>query len=416
LPLNESCAPRDASCLVGESLVEQVENDLAPWYELWRDLCGAYAAGLLAALTPLWTRCRERGLVRLPHLVAEAERSGIPLSRSAGIGVPPGLEARIQRAWSEQLGERSDVAEVELTAGDFGFLRGRMPLRRLRGFDWPAPDVQLAAESEAAIAEGRWQLVLGEIHRGMSLWHNCFFHWCPDAAALTADYRACGMPPVLEYAASGEFDGPVHTLGMAPFRLPGWTFTGPLEVAGAARRRAAEIVVELGDDDLIATDTDGGRLGSLIDNWLVPRSVHRLELVGIAAHSPRLRSGRVVVQRRSWRVDCEAAVRSGPRTTAPQTMLALRALRRRLGMPEELFVKPMLPIQGTDHPDAKPMFVDLRSPFLVELLAATMKRYRDVRFVEMLPSTEQCWLAGPGGRYSCELRMMTRPPSDRDER
>jgi hypothetical protein len=409
LPITEDCSREVERCEIGAPVLEQLEGDLAPWYELWRDLCGAYAAGLLRALQPVWRSCADRGVVRLAAFIAAVERAGIPLSRSGGIGAPRSLEAELQRAWHEQLGDRVGLPDVTLTPDDLGFVRRRFEVRRIRGFDWPAPDIQIAAAGADALAEGRWQLVVGELHPFHSPWHNGIVHACPDPQAMVADYMACGLPPVLEYARTSHYDGSVHTLVRAPAYLPIWTFTGPLAMDGVPRIRAAEVEVHLEDDDLVARDASGKMLGSFVDNWLVALSTHRLELLGTGAHTPRLCVGRVVVQRRTWVVDTSAEFPGRAPDRGLEAMCALRALRIRLGMPEQVFVRPLFQFRDSHHPDMKPLFVDFRNPLLVDLLASRIARYRLLRLAEALPSTDQFWLRDERGHYSCELRFWTRP-------
>jgi hypothetical protein len=62
--------------------------------------------------------------------------------------------------------------------------------------------------------------------------------------------------------------------------------------------------------------------------------------------------------------------------------------------------------------EAKPVYVDFQSPALVRNLhrmlgrATTASPDVAVRFTEMLPSPEQCWLEQGGHRYTSELRLV----------
>ena len=229
-------------------------------------------------------------------------------------------------------------------------------------------------------------------------------------ALREAQYRLkLRLRPALEYATSGLYDGTVHTFGQAPRYLPGWTFTRALPVEGQRSIRGAEVTLHLEGDDLVGRDPRGVLLGSMIDNWLVALSTHRLELLGVGDRSPRLRLGRVIVQRRTWLVEPDAAFRTALEGEGVEPMAALRSLRRQHGIPEEVFVRPLLPVRLTHHKDAKPIFVDFRSPLLLQGVVNLLRRYRQLRIVEALPRTEDCWLHDASGHYSCELRMLAIP-------
>lgn len=232
--------------------------------------------------------------------------------------------------------------------------------------------------------------------------------WCPDPAAL-ARFQAAGAGPVLEYAHSGLFDSTVHTFTRAAEFLKHWTFSGGLRAKGHPEIRSALVTVDCLDGRLTARGPDGQVLGSLLDHWLIAMGTHRLELVGTGPHSPRLRLGRVVVQRRSWRIQPEDSMRPDFETLGLSKLIAVHRLQKQFALPREVFVRPLMAVQRTHHKDGKPIFCDFRNPLLVEMLADLLARYRSVRVTEMMPSTDECWLADAEGRYAFELRLAVRP-------
>src|SRR4029434_10201754 len=125
--------------------------------------------------------------------------------KCGGVGLAPELYGEVQRAWAEQIGSRADEREVELTAEDLTFVRRRFHFQRMKAFDNPAPDFQIVAADEMALREGRWQLVLGEIHPDLSIWEHCFMAWCPDAEGLAREYREAGHAPAVMFGPTGEF-------------------------------------------------------------------------------------------------------------------------------------------------------------------------------------------------------------------
>ncbi|RGD55438.1 hypothetical protein DR950_39385 [Kitasatospora xanthocidica] len=119
------------------------------------------------------------------------------------------------------------------------------------------------------------------------------------------------------------------------------------------------------------------------------------------AHLPRIRYGRVVLQRELWRIPPSALRGWSPGVhraagDAPEFAAACR-LRAELGLPRYGFAK----IPG----EPKPVFVDWTSPLLVrQLFRLARKAEASVEFSEMLPGPDQLWLEADGGRRTSELR------------
>src|SRR5439155_13734218 len=113
---------------------------------------------------------------------------------------------------------------------------------------------------------------------------------------------------------------------------------------------------------------------------------------------PRFRLGRVVAFRRRW-VFAPAA---WPATSALGALNAGRTIafarwRARHGLPRHVFAH--------THAAPKPFYVDLESPWLIELLS---RRPADspatrLEITEMLPAPEEIWIADGRGRYASEF-------------
>src|SRR5690348_3804206 len=89
----------------------------------------------------------------------------------------------------------------------------------------------------------------------------------------------------------------------------------------------------------------------------------------------------------------------------PRDARDLAAFARDRGMPRRLFAKSPL--------ERKPMYLDVESPALARVLcrhvrqAAAHAPGATIRFTEMLPTPEQCWLSdAEGNRYVSELRLV----------
>jgi hypothetical protein len=410
MPLSEDCRRRTSPLVLGGSLVEQATERLESFYALWRDLAGLFAQRASGSLRAVHQSFGLRR-VPLPAFLAACASKGVRYLVYSGCGMNPELDAEIQGAWAEQLGDRAARAQVDLTEADLGFIRARFGPPPMKAFDSPAPDFQIIAQSEESLRRGDFQLLLAEIHSADSIWEQCFLVFCPDVPGLVEDYRAGRHGPAL--MVGGAWSGIVHVLNRAPELTGGWTSAGAVWAEGVRHLRSAEVAVEITEDDLLAVDGEGHVLGSLLYHWPMAFNTHRLELLGTGGHSPRLRVGGVVVQRESWLVECDAALDAAVKRVGPQALLALRRLRRRLGLPEEVFVRPVLPSRLAQHKDAKPVFIDFRNPFLLEILASTFRAYRRVRVTEALPATSDLWLRDADGRYSCELRTLAVPRSER---
>jgi hypothetical protein len=402
LPVSEDCRRAARTLVLGGPFVEQATADLAPWYELWRDLAGLYASRIGETLRPIRDSLGA-GPVTLAAFFDACREARADLWKHGGTGMAPEIYDQVQEAWQAQLGPRMDQREVALTADDLSFLRRRFAFERMRAFDNPAPDLQIVASSADAIAAGDWQLLVGEIHPDLSVWEHCFLLWCPDVETLAREYRERGHAPALLYGPTDELG--VHILCRA-HEWGDWTLVRPLSAPGVAAAAATDLLVQ---GDLSVRHRDGRQAGSLLDSWRVSANTHRFELLGTGEHAPRLRVGRAIVQRESWRLRPDDTLRRSVDQVGPEALIALRRLRAQRGWPEEVFVRPELPLRLTYYKDGKPICVDFRNPLLLEVFAGWVRKYLRLRVSEMLPRSSQCWLADSQGHYACELRMVAMP-------
>ena len=111
-------------------------------------------------------------------------------------------------------------------------------------------------------------------------------------------------------------------------------------------------------------------------------------------HASRLVVGKAVLRRESWSV---------PGSQVPAGAEDLPAWARDRGMPRRVFIK--TPIER------KPFYLDFESPVVRRIAKRHIRQSaaerEPVRFTEMLPRPEECWLADPEGRrYTSELRLV----------
>jgi hypothetical protein len=277
-----------------------------------------------------------------------------------------------------------------------------------------SPDVHVCAADAAALRRGDFFLVLGEMHAAWATFDTGVFTTAhPDPSrlreALAADLGYHKIRPLYPVDWPRYTGRIAHTLDHPTDRQLGFT-TAP----GADRARllpVTAVTVSDGDGGLVARAPDG-RTWPLIEVFAALVAMHAADafkLVTATAHTPRITVDRLVVARETWRA---TVAETGMTDVAgePATFLAGRALRRRLGLPERVFVK-----LGTE---TKPFFADLTSPLYVSVLATMLRRAREqggpdvpVVFTELLPGPEHAWLTDASGhRYFSELRLQVRDP------
>jgi hypothetical protein len=259
-------------------------------------------------------------------------------------------------------------------------------------------DLQIAARDEQAIRDGDYLAVVGDSHPGANpLCQGLFAHRHPAPERFRALYR--------------------REVGAAqPFLLPPW---------GAGMNAEARGVPVLGDDaihiamspesaapnghrtwqphelwvessgDLV--DASGELRVPLADVFSTPifvSGVRSWDPLPGGEHSSRIVVDKAVLRRESWSA-------SGSHVPAGADHLAAWARDR--GMPRRVFVKTPL--------ERKPFYLDVDSPVLCGIAARHIRQAAEarepVRFTEMLPGPEDCWLADPEGRrYTSELRLV----------
>ncbi|MGW5670827.1 thioesterase domain-containing protein [Micromonospora sp. NPDC003776] len=272
-----------------------------------------------------------------------------------------------------------------------------------------SPDLQICAPDEDALRRGEYTVVLGELHAAWSTF---------DCAVFTPSH-----PDVERLRAALAADlGERRVRLLFPTDWPRRTSRTADTLAGPSDRYLAfqpapggdpdrvlptvDLTITDEDDQLVATASDGQRwpLTEIFAELLSAHAVDGFKLVASAPYTPRITLDNLVVARQTWRTtvgESGLAAITGER----DRFLAVRAWRRRLGLPEQVYVK-----LGTE---TKPCFVDLGSPAFANMLCAMVRAGRvdggdGVSLVvsEMLPTPDQAWVPdGSGRRYFSELRL-----------
>ncbi|MET8833281.1 thioesterase domain-containing protein [Micromonospora sp. NPDC004540] len=272
-----------------------------------------------------------------------------------------------------------------------------------------SPDLQICATDAAALARGEYTVVLGELHAAWSSF---------DCAVFTPSH-----PEVERLRAALAADmGERRVRLLFPSEWPRRTSRTSESLTGPTDRHLAfqdapggdparvlptvDLTVTEVDGRLVATASDGQRwpLSEVFAELFSAHAVDGFKLVAAAPYTPRITLDRLVVARQTWRTtvgDSGLALATGER----QRFLAVRDWRRRLGLPEQVYVK-----LGTE---TKPCFVDLASPAFANMFCALVRAARvdggdgvSLTVSEMLPTTDQAWVPdGAGRRYFSELRL-----------
>lgn len=304
-----------------------------------------------------------------------------------------GEAAELQRRWSILLTDLDPATVGARAAAAFADSSPAWPTSV-----YQSADVQIAAPSQAAIDVGDYLCVVGDFHPGANpLGQGLFATRHPDRArfldAITSD---AGRLPFLI---------PPRDVGRLTTRImPAVTRPGDMHVAatpgacmpdGYRTVQARDLIVDSGS----VTTPDGSwhaPLTHLLWHPMLVAGVQTFQPFPVDGHGPRITFGRTVWRRETWDV---------PAADAPMSPGAVTEWARELGLPRRVFALSPLEI--------KPVYVDFESPVLARILCRQVRRAasdapgQPIRFTEMLPGPEDCWLQDERGRrYTSELRLV----------
>ncbi|MFF5177242.1 lantibiotic dehydratase [Micromonospora sp. NPDC000316] len=273
-----------------------------------------------------------------------------------------------------------------------------------------SPDVMVIAGSTDAVARGEFQVVVGDAHATEeNLSHGMF------SPHLHHHRPAYAERIVRGYQGLAEADEVVvdvtQTHRNATFvrsELPCPDLEALDRSPGRDREvlRFHDLVVVPGDRGLRLQHQPTGRYLRMMapplawcrlpvnpmDIFAFPSRVTALAAAPGRGHIPRLVTGRVVLQRETWRLPIED-LRGTDLNTG---FLTTQRTRRRLELPQHVYVK----IPG----QPKPVYCDLDSPILVRSLVGLLPPTGEIEVSEMLPGPDDLWLTTPEGRHTSEVR------------
>ena len=411
-PIIENCF-QGGEVTLGEESVDAMVADAWPWFELFRDSISFASARVFERMHALVKAApRGKGALRYSTLCRIARQHGPGIDDDA-LSMVVGSEtfADIKRELGEELAQRADAPEWQLSADDCAFLRRRhrFPICDLA---IPSADLQVAAASLEDAEAGHVDWLVAELHAAPALLQQASYWCCPDKPALHAAIaRAVGGRAFCVRDPGNA--SPVHVNGepmMAAMPRPTYVGTARPKLGWATVRPAdAEVIVDEDRCDLRLRAPSGEDLGSIIASPSLIVALHPFFPFERAPHAPRLRVGKVIVQRRSWHVESAALGEPRPAGVSAAFVRGLERERAERGIPRHVFVRPpqgALRNRGalTRDKDNKPLYLDLESVVFLEILERRLRKYGTLVVTEMLPAPHELLWQTPEGRYTFELR------------
>ncbi|MEU8180097.1 lantibiotic dehydratase [Micromonospora sp. NPDC049044] len=400
LPLgmrDDLAAPLDLVLTSARWMVDRVATRyLAILGDIHRTMArGADRVGLAAVCYEFWPRCAAD--------VVEQEMA-------------PDM-AELRRHWAEIIAVPDGVSRHRAAAVDIAAaVRQRFaapPAQWLSG-RFHCPDVMIAASDVEAVSRGEYEWVLGELHSGQnSLNQGVFMLSHPDPARARAmatedARRVPGLVPIFPASwpmVSGRSYPPPY-LASDAYEYLRFAAEPPRDGVPAGVPISALSLVRDRHDDLWVEAEDGRFWHPLavLGDFLLDGVGQLFHPFAAAAHRPRIAIDRLVVSREQWTVPVAEVSWAGLRDEADR----YRAVRRwadALGLPRYVFVR----VAG----QAKPYYVDLTSPLLISMIAASVRAAARtapdsaVTVTEMYPGPDEVWLPSgdAGERCTSELRI-----------
>jgi hypothetical protein len=417
-PIGEECF-RECHFSISEDLINEVAIEAAPWIDLWRDNYAFVASRVAAGLRGLIEQApRQNGVLPLSAFLRHCAQAQLPLTGPGMIVFAHNAFREVKAAFAENVGQHANESEYELSVADCHFVRREFEYENFDEYTYPSADLQLGSESLGAVTRGEYQWVLAELHPPVALLHHGFFWSCPDREALVAALAKTvdGKPNfhfgffAADFTATTTvrlFDGlPDCTNFVAVQRgNPQWRVIPPAEV---------EVFVnEQNGDVRLRTRATREDLGSFARAWTIPLGFHPFNF-SLGAHTPRLRCGKIVVQREAWTVDLEELGAGDFTGISRDLVTAVERLRATRQLPRHVYIRPSEQAlrrsgaEGRDK-DTKPVYIDFESYLFLEIFHRWLTKAGELEITEMLPTPNQLLWQEPDGRRTFELRTQIIP-------
>jgi hypothetical protein len=178
----------------------------------------------------------------------------------------------------------------------------------------------------------------------------------------------------------------------------------------------AEVFVDATTRDVCLRRIDNHEyLGSFARAWVIPLGFHPFQF-SIGSHTPRLRCGRIIVQRRTWTVREDELPPGDYNGISRDLVVALEQLRAQKNWPRHIYIRPTEQAlrrsgaEGRDK-DTKPVFIDLESYLFHEIFYRWLIKAGELEVTEMFPDADHFLWREPDGQRTFELRTLIVPRS-----
>ncbi|HEV8185973.1 MAG TPA: hypothetical protein VGP40_08465 [Chthoniobacterales bacterium] len=417
-PIGEECF-RDCGFLINDRLLNEVAVDAEPWIDLWRDCYAFVASRVAAGLRDLLRSAPvQNGAIALPAFLRHCELMKLPLTGPLMVGLAHRAFSELKTSFREGLQDRADAEEWQLTSEDCHFIRRRFEYPKFDEYTYPSADLQLSAKSPEAVGRGEYEWVLAELHPPVALLHHGFYWSCPDKAALGDALASTtfGRPGfhygffAADFTAATAVRQPDAMPQLMNFVAPqrgrrDWRTISPAQ---------CEVYVHDGDGDVcLRTRESHEDLGSFARAWVIPLGFHPF-LFSRSGHMPRLRCGKVVVQRQSWTVAHDELGVGNFSGVSRDLIVAVERLRAAKGLPRHVYIRPTEQalrrsgVEGRDK-DTKPVYIDFESYLFLEIFHRWLVKSGELEITEMLPDPEHLLWKESDGRRTFELRTQIVP-------
>jgi hypothetical protein len=419
-PIGEECF-RECHFEISEKLIDEVAVQAEPWIDLWRDSYAFIASRVSAGLRGVMEKAGAKtGVMPLPAFLQACEAAKLPLAGPGLVALAVMAFQEVKAVFRKRLQPHVDLDEYELTPKDCHVVRDNFDYPKFDEYTFPSADLQLSATSTEAISRGDYQWILAELHPPIAMLHHCMFWSCPDKEMLGAALASTifGRPNFHFGFFAADFTA--HTTVRLFDALPELShFVAPQRANPKWRKISpadTEVYLDQKTGDVCVRKIDSHEhLGSFARAWLIPLGFHPFQF-GLAPHMPRLRCGKVIVQRQSWTISANDLPPGNYTGVSSQLVIAIEKLRAEKNLPRFVYIRPTEQAlrrsgaEGRDK-DTKPVFVDLESYLSLEIFHRWLMKAGEIEVTEMLPDSEHLFWKEADGRHSFELRTLIVPHS-----
>jgi len=336
----------------------------------------------------------------------------------------PGLVAlahiafqEIKAGFRQMVSGRPDAAEWELSAHDCHFVRRQFQYPKFDEYTFPSADLQISSASVEAVNAGDYQWILAELHPPVAMLHHALIWNCPDIGGVADALRASvfGKPSFHYGFAAADFTAhtTVRQMDIIPDLVTFAAAQGAKETWRVVQPSDTEVFVDETGDVGVRVRSSREYLGSFARAWVIPLGFHPF-FFARPPHTPRLRCGKVIVQRQSWTVTREELPPGDYTGISRNLVTAIERLRVVKGWPRYIYIRPSEQAlrrsgaQGRDK-DTKPVFIDLESYLFLEIFLGWLTKAGELEVTEMLPDPDHLLWHEKDGRRTFELRTLIVP-------